>query len=199
MSLLDILDRSQVNVRLKDIVISDDMFEFDEDKDFTDLCDEYRPGRVCIGINASHYDFEKTCERVKENAPVIIEKLFNIPQVVDISKFYVYSGDGYAWEMLVYIDLDVRTPYEAVRVFMSIISVFCTYGDGWVYDEDLSGSRMSAGFITKYVDFEHWKYAISDYLACCDIIERIVGREISVLEWKKCIARICKIYVNTLL
>ena len=193
MAILDNIQESEVDV-CSTIGSDDSLYCFDATVE--DLLSLYKERRVMVSFNCSRGSFKSSCKYVEEVIPDVLLKLSSLGEIVWTSNVYILKNDDET-EFVGYVcfELDVRTVYQTARILYSLISVFCRIGDKRVVFFDINRETLRGwSFTTKYADWKYWNASDDDSDEIWILVERILGRPLTLLEQVRCKGKFKKLY-----
>lgn len=181
MGLLDNIEKSRVDSRAFGEMSGDVEIVFRSERTATELfsCIS-KPRRIFITVGRNIVDLNE-----------VYPRLWFIPEVRKVSPVFAITQIGENLQTFyIGLDLDIRSPYECVRVLCSIISLMKVIGDKVVsiYTE-LSEYKFVASLnysLNRMFDSLENESAIF-------LLIYILGRPVEKEEWKKCLSRFKKL------
>ena len=175
MSLLDNIEKSRVDVRAFGEMSGELEIVYRSEKTTFELfsCIS-KPRRIFISAGRNIVDLHE-----------VYPRLWFIPEVHKVTPVYAitHMGDNLQ-TFYIGLDLDVRSPYECVRVLCSIISLMKVIGDKVVSIYGGCSEYKFVASLTLNRMFDSLENESAFFL-----LVYILGRPVEKEEWKKCLSR----------
>ena len=181
MPILDNIEKSRVDVRTFGEMSGEPEIDYRSERTtselFSNIGNSFRIF-ICVGRNRIDVD-------------EIYPRLWFIPEVHEVSPVFAITHMGVNLQTFyIGLDLNVRSPYECVRILCSIISLMKVIGDKVVsiYTE-----------LSEYKFVASLNYSLNRMFDSLEnesaffLLVYILGRPVEKEEWKKCLSRFKKL------
>ena len=182
MPILDNIEKSRVDVRAFGEMSGEPEIVYRSERTtselFSNIGNSFRIF-ICVGRNRIDVD-------------EIYPRLRFIPEVREVSPVFAITHMGVNLQTFyIGLDLNVRTPYECVRVLCSIISLMKVIGDKVV---SIYTKLSEYKFVASSSDyFLNWMDNPLESGTAFFLLVYILGRPVEKEEWKKCLSRFKKL------